>query len=202
MIDDDEPVHVVPYDPAWQELGRELVRQISDELRELQVHVTHIGSTSVPGLCAKPVVDIQVGCPPGDVEEVVARMRGIGFEHLGRTGGPGREYLRRRTGRSANIAVVELHGRLWADNIRFRDHLRTHPEAADRYARAKLLAAAETGALRGYSAHKASTVEEIMREARTDTAGPTGPEHPAGPAALSRRRLRPRLWSFLRGGGA
>lgn len=93
-------------------------------------------------------------------------MRAIGFEHLGRTGGPGREYLRRRTGRPANLAIVELHGPLWADNIMFRDHLRTHPEAAARYARAKLLAVAEAGALRAYSAHKAMTVEQIMREAR------------------------------------
>jgi GrpB-like predicted nucleotidyltransferase (UPF0157 family) len=134
VIDDDEPAHVVPYDPAWQGLGRELVQQISDGLHPLEAHITHIGSTSVPGLCAKPIVDIQVGCLPGDVEEVVARMREIGFEHLVRTGGPGREYLRRRIGRPADIAIVEIHGCLWAENIMFRDHLRTHPEAAERYA--------------------------------------------------------------------
>jgi GrpB-like predicted nucleotidyltransferase (UPF0157 family) len=164
-IEVDEPIRVVAYDPAWRDLGRELVRQVSAHLCALQVDVAHIGSTAVPGLAAKPVIDVQVGCVPGDTEEVVAQLRQLGFEHLGQTGGPGREYLRRRIGRPANIAVLELRGRLWADNLRFRDYLRANPDAAARYARAKLQAVEETGALRAYSAHKAATLSEIMHEA-------------------------------------
>ena len=165
MIDSDEPIRVVTYDPAWHDLGRELVRQISAQLCAVHVDVAHIGSTAVPGLAAKPIIDIQVGCAPRDTDEVVAHVRQIGFEHLGQTGGPGREYLRRRVGQPVNIAVVELGGPLWADNIRFRDYLRAHPDVAARYARAKLRAADEAGALRAYSALKASTVSKIMHEA-------------------------------------
>ena len=153
------------YDPAWCDLGRELVRRISDRLCAVQVDVAHIGSTAVPGLAAKPIIDIQVGCAPSDIDEVFAHLLQIGFEHLGQTGGPGREYLRRRIGQPVNIAIVELRGRLWTDNIRFRDYLRAHPDAAARYARTKFRAADEAGALRAYSALKASTVSKIMHEA-------------------------------------
>ena len=166
MFEVDEPVHVVPYDPAWQELGRELVSQVADLLRTIPLEIAHIGSTAVPGLAAKPVIDVQVGCVPGDTARVVGLLGGLGFEHLGQTGGPGREYLRRRTGRLANIAVVERRGPLWADNIMFRDYLRAHPAAAARYAQVKLHAAEQAGMLTAYSALKAATVAEIMREAR------------------------------------
>lgn len=167
MPEVDEPVRVVPYDPAWQDLGRELAAQVARLLRAVPVDVAHIGSTAVPGLAAKPVIDVQVGCAPGDAGRVVGLLRELGFEHLGQPGGPGREYLRRRGGRPANIAVVERQGRLWADNIMFRDYLRANPGAAARYGRAKLDAAGEAGMLTAYSARKAATVAQLMRQARS-----------------------------------
>lgn len=169
VIEVDEPIEVLAHDPAWLDLGRELVREISDRLCTLDVEVAHIGSTAVPGLAAKPIIDIQVGCTSSDTDEVVTHMQHIGFEHLGQTGGPGREYLRRRIGQPTNIAVVELGGRLRADNLMFRDYLSAHPDAAARYARAKLLAAERTGALRAYSELKSAIVTQIMDEARRAT---------------------------------
>jgi GrpB-like predicted nucleotidyltransferase (UPF0157 family) len=165
VIEPDEPIEVVAHDPAWLDLGRELVREIAERLCALRAEVAHIGSTAVPGLAAKPIIDIQVGSSR-NTDEVITHLQQIGFEHMGQTGGPGREYLRRRIGQPANIAVVELGGPLWADNLMFRDYLSAHPDAATRYARAKLLAAEETGALRAYSELKSATVTEIMDEAR------------------------------------
>ncbi|MFG3225244.1 GrpB family protein [Kitasatospora sp. NPDC048194] len=128
----DEPVHIVPYDPAWAVLGRALVEQLTTGLRGVDryAEVEHIGSTSVPG----------------------------------------REYLRRRSGQPANVHVVGLRGRLWADNLLFRHHLRAHPEAAAQYARAKRDAAGATGRLLAYSEHKAATVAELMAAARASRA--------------------------------
>lgn len=183
MSDIDEPVQIVPYDPAWPGLGRDLVGQVKQALRAIPADVAHIGSTSVPGLAAKPVIDVQVGCAPGDVKRVVARLQRLGFEHLGQPSGPGRDYLRRRATVSpntgppntapANVSVVERGGRLWSDNIMFRDYLRAHPEAAARYAQVKLRAADEAGMLTAYSALKAATVTQIMEAARQARA--TGP---------------------------
>ncbi|MFH8380235.1 GrpB family protein [Kitasatospora sp. NPDC018058] len=164
----DEPVHLAPYDPAWAVRGRALVERLTAGLGDLGVHaeVEHIGSTSVPGLDAKPLLDVQIGCAAGDVDAVVGYVRGLGFEHLGEAGVPGREYLRRRSERPANVHVVGLRGQLWTDNLLFRDHLRGHPEAAARYARAKRDAALAAGQLLAYSEHKAATVAELMAQAR------------------------------------
>jgi len=163
----DEPIRVVPYDRAWEDLGQELVAQVADALRAIPVDVAHIGSTAVPGLEAKPIIDVQVGCLPADTGRVVALLRKLGFEHLGQTGGPGREYLRRRAVSLANVAVVDRGGCLWTDNILFRDYLRADPAAAARYARVKHQAAEETGMLTAYSALKAAMVAELMLEARS-----------------------------------
>ena len=102
MLKDDEPIQVVPYDPTWHELGRQLVQQVADQLSDVPL----------------------------------------------------------------DIAVVELHGRLWADNIIFRDYLRTHPAARTQCARSKLSVANEAGALREYSALKSDTVSQILSQAR------------------------------------
>ncbi|MFG2841566.1 GrpB family protein [Kitasatospora sp. NPDC048296] len=168
----DEPVHLVPYDPVWEVRGRALVEQLTAGFGEPgpYIEVEHIGSTSVPGLDAKPVLDVQIGCAAGDVDAVVGYVRGLGFEHLGEAGVPGREYLRRRSEQPANVHVVVLRGRLWTDNLLFRDHLRAHPEAAVRYARAKRAAARAAGRLLAYSDHKAATVAELMAEARASRA--------------------------------
>lgn len=86
MADVDEQVHVVAHDPAWAGAGRDLVRDISTALRGLPVDVAHIGSTAVPGLDAKPVIDVQVGCPGGEARLAVSRIEALGFEHLGQAG--------------------------------------------------------------------------------------------------------------------
>lgn len=118
-----------------------MVRDISAALRELPVDVAHIGSTAVPGLDAKPIIDIQVGSPDDLVGTTIAVLRSLGFEPLGQSGVSGREYLRRRSGNPVNVRVVQRHGRLWSDNILFRDYLRANPVAAARYAAATTEAA-------------------------------------------------------------
>ncbi len=167
MADPDEPVHVEAYDPAWEQLGHALVRDLSRQLAWASADVEHIGSTSVPGLDAKPVIDVQVGCAPALVPLVVEAVRGMGFEHLGTAGVPGREYLRRRSADPANVHVMERGGRLWRDNMVFRDFLRARPDVARRYARTKREAAERAPTLLAYSALKARTVAEIMAAARS-----------------------------------
>ncbi|KOG91619.1 GrpB family protein [Streptomyces varsoviensis] len=180
MSDLDEPIHLAPHDPAWAARGRELAEAVAAALGGLAVEVAHIGSTAVPGLVAKPIIDIQVGCPNAEATAVVRRLEGLAYEHLGQAGVPGREYLRRRSGQPGqsqsgqpvNVHVVERRGRLWVDNLLFRDYLRSHPEAVSEYAAAKRYAAERAPHLLAYSELKARTVTRIMTAARAAARSP------------------------------
>ena len=165
-MDIDEPVTVRDHDPSWAERGRQYRRSIESLCQDLGVEVEHIGSTSVPGLASKPVIDIQVGAPSAQVEEAVVRLSTVGFEHVPDAGVEGREYLRRRGAEAANVHIVARGGALWNDNILFRDYLRSHRDAARSYERAKREAAAAHPHLLAYSAAKAAVVLQILADAR------------------------------------
>src|SRR2546425_4158759 len=93
----EESVHLESYDPAWEQAFQAEEKRLSTGLRLAAGSIEHIGSTAVPGLLAKPIVDIMVGIipfPPSAPwsEAVVA----LGYEALGEAGVPGRLYFRRR----------------------------------------------------------------------------------------------------------
>jgi GrpB-like predicted nucleotidyltransferase (UPF0157 family) len=120
----DEPIEIREYDtrwPSWYLLdAQELRQELGDRLHDLQ----HFGSTSVPNLPAKPIIDVLVApnsWPIGALER--ALLDKLGYEYLGEAGVPGREYLRRRTTHATNLAIVRHGGPLWHDNIALRDYL-------------------------------------------------------------------------------
>lgn len=96
--------------------------------------IEHIGSTAVPGIAAKPVIDILVGVPPkANRAAYVAVMRQLGYEHRGANGIPGRDYFVRGAPRSHQLHLVSWSSGLWRDHLAFRDYLRAHPHTAREY---------------------------------------------------------------------
>ncbi len=90
-----EPVEVVPYDPAWAAAFETLHTRIAPVLGELAAGIEHVGSTAVPGLDAKPIVDVDVVIRhASDFGEVARRLAALGYEHLGDLGIVGREAFR------------------------------------------------------------------------------------------------------------
>ncbi|HWN71964.1 MAG TPA: GNAT family N-acetyltransferase [Haliangium sp.] len=185
-----EPIHVAAHDPAWPRAFAEeapaLARVMPDGAR-----VEHIGSTSVPGLVAKPIVDIQVGvAEPLDEARFAAVLAPLGYESMGEAGVPGRLYFRRRGPQSFNVHVVDLGGVLWRDNLALRDYLRAVPGAAERYGQHKrAVAAAGANDLSSYSRGKAALVEELIAEAQRWCAGAAGGRAHAPAATSERMRL-------------
>lgn len=162
----DEPIHLSDHDPTWwtgfaHERDR-LVRVVPPGSR-----TEHFGSTAVPDLVAKPIVDILVGVPEDQPSEPVAsELAELGYEVLGEAGVPGRIYLRRRGPRDFNVSVVPLDSDLWRDNLVFRDDLRTNREARQLYADAKRDAvAAGCTSLLDYSDFKGPTVQKLAAQA-------------------------------------
>ena len=165
--DVDEPVHLVEHDPGWTAAAAELVEHLVQLLPQGAV-VEHIGSTAVPGLAAKPVLDLLVGVRDlDDVDAVVATLVCHGWTSFGEAGVPGRQYLRRRGGRrDANVHVTRHGSELWRDDIALRDHLRRSSGARERYAGGKRQAVSHGERLIAYSAGKAALVQQLLTEAR------------------------------------
>jgi GrpB-like predicted nucleotidyltransferase (UPF0157 family) len=167
----DEPVEITAYDPHYEGRFRAERDRLRIGLATASLKFEHIGSTAVPGLAGKPVVDLMLGAPPAAwaaLEELRARIVALGYEDLGEAGVPGRIYFRRRTKlRAFNLALVEHDGAHWRDNVALRDYLRAHPEAVASYAEAKRAAVAGGATtLLAYSAGKAPIVATLVEKAR------------------------------------
>jgi GrpB-like predicted nucleotidyltransferase (UPF0157 family) len=134
-----DPIHVVPYDKKWPGLFASWQQRLTAALGATAVRVDHVGSTAVPGLAAKPVVDIQVGVP--DVENEDGYVAGI--ESLGvslRMREPGHRYFRPppHEPRIVQIHVCAAASDWERTHLLFRDYLRSHPEDRDAYSALKL----------------------------------------------------------------
>ena len=128
-------VRLAEYDERWPSLFAAEAHRIRSASGALPLRLEHIGATSVPGLCAKPVLDILAGRTPGDPPAAyVAALERAGYEHRGEQGIAGREFFRRGQPRAYHVHLVEEGGLLWSRYLAFRDYLRAHPDAARGYA--------------------------------------------------------------------
>ncbi|WP_211786424.1 GrpB family protein [Kitasatospora viridis] len=159
---------VQEYDPSWPGQFEQLRARVLDALGDLAVGVEHVGSTAVPGLPAKPVIDLDVVVASAeDVPAAVERLAGLGYQHEGDLGIPGREAFRWPSGSERHhLYLCPRDSPELARHLRFRDHLRAHPEVAAAYARLKLdAAAAHRDDRDAYSAAKSGFVEQVLRAA-------------------------------------
>lgn len=135
-------VRIVPYDADWPRLFADEARALAEALGDAVVALHHIGSTSVPGLAAKPILDLLPvvrRIEALDDPEVVGRMQALGYEAKGEFGLPGRRYFRKgRETRTHHVHAYEEGHPGIARHLAFRDYLRAHPEVAREYAELKL----------------------------------------------------------------
>jgi len=161
------PIYLAPYDSTWPlEFEAEAAR-IERACGDLEITLEHVGSTAVPGLAAKPIIDIVAGRPPrARLAPYVAAMRQIGYEHLGAYGVPGRDYFRRGSPRSHHVHMVSRTSAFWRKHLAFRDYLRTHADAAREYEVSKRELARVSGENHmAYVTGKGPFVRRILREA-------------------------------------
>jgi GrpB-like predicted nucleotidyltransferase (UPF0157 family) len=178
-----ERIEIVEYDPAWPAVfAAEAARLRPFFPPGCILRLEHIGSTAVPGLAAKPTVDILVGVDDLELvrREVVPRMEAAGYDYFWRPTsgddvGPfypwfiGRDAAGRRV---SHVHVVTPGQEGQWERVAFRDHLRRHPETAAEYAALKRELAARLGDDReGYTDAK---TEFILRVTRIATAEPAG----------------------------
>lgn len=139
-------IEVVAYNPEWAKMFEEEAKVIKAILGENCVAVHHIGSTSVEGLFAKPIIDIMPVVK--DISLVDAhnvQFEAIGYECKGEFGIPGRRfYMKGGDNRTHHIHIFENNNRTDIErHIAVRDYLRTHPNDADEYGKLKMKLATE-----------------------------------------------------------
>jgi GrpB-like predicted nucleotidyltransferase (UPF0157 family) len=162
------PVIVVPYDPEWVARFEALRAPLWDAVREIALSIEHVGSTAVPGLAAKPIVDMTVVVPsPRDVPRAIAQLQGLGYRHRGDLGIAGREAFHAPPDLPAHrLYVCAKNSLALANHVALRDWLRSHPDDARAYGELKQqLAVRFRGDIDGYVDGKTDFIAEVLRMA-------------------------------------
>lgn len=164
------PVIIVKYNPEWPELFIEERERILEKISKLGIHVEHIGSTAVPGLGAKPIIDIMVGIERlSDVDKCITLLKKIGyfFDPKKVDDSSERKALDKSiNGTKIHLFIVEMNTNCWERNIRFREYLRSHPEVAEEYNKLKVeLAKKYKNNQIAYTEGKAKFIEKVESKA-------------------------------------
>jgi GrpB-like predicted nucleotidyltransferase (UPF0157 family) len=176
-------LRLVPYDPAWPARFAAEAARVRAALGARALAVEHVGSTAVPGLAGKPVLDLGVAvASEADADACVAPLVALGYAYRGPYGDdPRRRYYVRDAGgaRVAQLHLYVLPAAAWDEKLAFRDALRADPALAAAYAAEKRRVADAVGWDKGaYSVAKGSFVERVLAELRAAGRLPSGPLPP------------------------
>jgi GrpB-like predicted nucleotidyltransferase (UPF0157 family) len=159
---------IAAYSPAWPPCFRRLRRELLPVFAGVPARIVHIGSTSVPGLAAKPVIDLLLGTPTlADIESRVADITALGYAyrpHYAHAIPERRYFVKDATdGLRVHLHGVEHGARLWRDHLRFRDLLRTDDARRREYeALKRRLATLHPGDKAAYTRAKAPYIEALL----------------------------------------
>jgi GrpB-like predicted nucleotidyltransferase (UPF0157 family)/predicted enzyme related to lactoylglutathione lyase len=163
----DSTVHLAEPDPGWAETGAGLVQQVREALGPVAVVVAHAGSTSVPGLAAKPVIDLVLGVPdPADEATYVPALEGLGYALRIREPEWREHRLLRHTDPVTNLHVFASGDDEISRMLAFRDHLRLDARDRATYEQTKRDLAARTwDYVQDYADAKSDVVADVMSRA-------------------------------------
>ncbi len=167
------------YDRRWPGLFSREAERLRRELRSGILAVEHIGSTAIPGMPAKPLLDMMAAVSGrADLDGLERILRRLGYQPLGPMGVPGRLLYTRgpRSGRTHHLSFAALDGHYWRAQLRFRNFLRAHPHTANQYKALKRdLHWRHKHARHLYTAGKSAFVAQVLRLAEREPAGGFGP---------------------------
>ncbi len=129
------PIQVVDYDLDWPRKFDQLKSWIWPSVCDVAVAIEHVGSTSVPGMMAKPVIDMDVVIKSMvDLPLVIERLTSLGYRHRGNLGVEGREaFLSPKNRPDHHLYVCAQNSSALGNHLAVRDHLRSHPHDAAAY---------------------------------------------------------------------
>jgi GrpB-like predicted nucleotidyltransferase (UPF0157 family) len=163
-----DPVVILDYDPRWSGMFSEEEARILEALSRQDVTVEHVGSTSVPELAAKPIIDIMVVVPDRSTGEIaIASLNALGYDYRGELGIPGRFYFSKHNPYRCHLHMYPAGHPEIARLLTFRNYLRDNPDAAHEYAKLKLELAEKYRDIReAYTEAKSDFIKSIEAKAR------------------------------------
>ncbi len=166
-----DSIEVVDYDPTWPAQFAEIAARVRAAFADgPTITVEHIGSTSVTGLAAKPIIDIGLVVPESsNAPDAIARLATLGYVHQANLGIAGHEAFRSpANGPRHRLCVYPQNtSPLLREQLSFRDYLRTHPDEADQYgALKKELVVRFSSDHVGYTEAKTDFVRAVLKKAR------------------------------------
>jgi GrpB-like predicted nucleotidyltransferase (UPF0157 family) len=165
----DSAVRIVEYDPAWQGMAAAEIARIRAVVGEAAVRIDHVGSTAVPGLAAKPIVDLQLAAADVDARSLyVEPLEGLGYLFAPDPASPDFHFfgLPAARPRTRHLHVCAAGSEDERRHLAVRDYLRAHPDEAVAYAELKRgLVARASGDRLAYIKGKDSYVSELERRA-------------------------------------
>ncbi len=150
MIDghtyDSNWVEVIEYTPLWIDIFNNEKSLLRRALGDIALDIQHVGSTSISGLAAKPIIDIIIGVKNIELfsTQVMLNLENVDYVFRGDAGVPGRIFFRKGFPRAKyHLSIATLNGDYWRNQIVFRDYLRSHPDDAIEYQNLKVKLAYE-----------------------------------------------------------
>ncbi len=136
-----DAIEIVDYNPLWRLIFHLEASEIARALNDSKPVIEHVGSTTIPGLCAKPIIDILVGVRDLDEGKIIASLESSGYIHMRDGGEPDRLFFRKGALRTHHVHVVRLYSWAFWRHIIFRDYLISHLAVRSQYADLKLTSA-------------------------------------------------------------
>jgi GrpB-like predicted nucleotidyltransferase (UPF0157 family) len=166
-------IQVVDYDPQWPRLFEREAARIRDVLGERVVQLEHVGSTSVPGLAAKPIIDVMLAVPDSaDEPAYLPDLEAAGYVLVIREPDWFQHRAFKGPDTNVNLHVYPAGCPELERYLVFRDRLRGHPGDRDHYQRVKReLAQRDWAYVQQYADAKTAVVEEIIARARAEAGG-------------------------------
>ena len=162
-------VKLIPYNRNWERLFEDEKSRLQEVIGAYVLDIQHVGSTSIPGMIAKPIIDIAIAVQSfEDATVCIKPIEQLGYEYRGEFGIPRRHYFTKGDPRTHHIHMNEISSRDWLNQITFRNYLIQHPGVAKEYAELKVkLAQSYPTNLQLYTESKAPFINHVLQLARS-----------------------------------
>ncbi len=163
-------VKLVPHNKKWAALFEKEKKILQKSLGDAIVGIEHVGSTSIKNICAKPILDINVGVKSVKYFEKVSHiLEKLGYANIKNKNSSHVHLVfakgNKRIGTTHYVHVIKYNGSLWENDVRFRDYLRGHKEVAQQYAELKKkLALTHQNDRMAYTENKASFIKKFSKK--------------------------------------